>query len=213
LNIIRSITSNDDIQGIFGKILEMSLDMTDSEKGFIVIYKSDKFETVASRNFDDKEERSIKLTFEKMNQNMVENDYDGEKEIFLAIEAERKKIGVLYIQKKCNSKKVLADKIEMIRFLITQVVISLGEKLWKDNNLEITIDEQYAMTESEKFNLTKSEKEVLLSVVKGFSNKEICDKAFISINTLRTHLKNIYIKTDIIDRDRLIEKFSRYKNF
>ncbi|MBD5234214.1 MAG: helix-turn-helix transcriptional regulator [Bacteroidales bacterium] len=45
--------------------------------------------------------------------------------------------------------------------------------------------------------LSVREKDVLALLVCGFSNKEIADKLFISINTVQTHRKNIVRKLDI----------------
>jgi DNA-binding CsgD family transcriptional regulator/iron-sulfur cluster repair protein YtfE (RIC family) len=51
--------------------------------------------------------------------------------------------------------------------------------------------------EEESETLTDREKEVIICVVKGLSNKEIADKLFISINTVTTHRRNIARKLDI----------------
>lgn len=45
--------------------------------------------------------------------------------------------------------------------------------------------------------LSEREKEVVVSVVKGLTNKEIADCLFISINTVTTHRRNIARKLDI----------------
>ena len=46
--------------------------------------------------------------------------------------------------------------------------------------------------------LTKSEIRILELVCQGLNNSEICNKLFVSDNTIRTHLKNIYRKTEIV---------------
>lgn len=45
--------------------------------------------------------------------------------------------------------------------------------------------------------LSEREKEVVLHVVKGLSNKEIADRMFISVNTVMTHRRNISRKLEI----------------
>ncbi len=45
--------------------------------------------------------------------------------------------------------------------------------------------------------LTPRERDIVISVVKGLTNKEIADKLFISINTVTTHRRNIVKKLDI----------------
>jgi DNA-binding NarL/FixJ family response regulator len=52
-------------------------------------------------------------------------------------------------------------------------------------------------TVSEQFNLTTREKEMLELLVKGNSYKMIADKCFISIDTVKKHLQNIYHKLHV----------------
>ncbi len=58
--------------------------------------------------------------------------------------------------------------------------------------------------------LTKREMEIILLVEKGNSNHEIAEKLFVSENTVKTHLKNIFSKTEAINRTDLIHKLLRY---
>jgi DNA-binding CsgD family transcriptional regulator len=51
--------------------------------------------------------------------------------------------------------------------------------------------------------LTRKEIEVLKALNKGLSNKEISDQLFISINTVKTHNRNIYGKFEIRSRKEL----------
>jgi DNA-binding NarL/FixJ family response regulator len=48
------------------------------------------------------------------------------------------------------------------------------------------------------------ELDVLRSVYKGMNNPEIADKLYISINTVKKHLKNIYEKTGTSSRMELV---------
>lgn len=49
----------------------------------------------------------------------------------------------------------------------------------------------------ETVSLSKREKEVLQISAQGFSNKQIGDKLFIDINTVKFHKRNIYSKLDV----------------
>jgi LuxR family maltose regulon positive regulatory protein len=49
--------------------------------------------------------------------------------------------------------------------------------------------------------LTEREREVLAFIAAGLSNREIEERLFISRNTVRTHIKNLYSKLGVNDRE------------
>lgn len=51
-----------------------------------------------------------------------------------------------------------------------------------------------------QFNLTEREEEVLLYISMGYKNTEIAEKMFVSVNTVKTHIKNIFVKMDVRNR-------------
>ncbi|NOQ76059.1 MAG: tetratricopeptide repeat protein [Crocinitomix sp.] len=51
-----------------------------------------------------------------------------------------------------------------------------------------------------QFNLTEREEDVVLYISKGYKNIEIAEKMFVSINTVKTHIKNVFIKLDVRNR-------------
>ncbi|WP_026678737.1 helix-turn-helix domain-containing protein [Fictibacillus gelatini] len=57
--------------------------------------------------------------------------------------------------------------------------------------------------------LSKREKEVLELVQKGLSNEEVSQQLFISINTVKTHLLNIYKKLNVSNRTELCYKINQ----
>lgn len=54
--------------------------------------------------------------------------------------------------------------------------------------------------------LSERELELLLEVAKGYSNKEISERLFISENTVKKHLNNIYSKLGVKSRTSAISK-------
>jgi DNA-binding NarL/FixJ family response regulator len=56
-------------------------------------------------------------------------------------------------------------------------------------------------------NLTQRESEVLSYVAKGFQDKEIAEKFFLSSETVRTHLRNIYKKLHVRSRTEATLKY------
>lgn len=57
-----------------------------------------------------------------------------------------------------------------------------------------------------KLGLSKREIEVLELLAQGFSNQEIADKLFVSLNTTKTHISNIYSKLNVKRRTQAIQK-------
>lgn len=54
--------------------------------------------------------------------------------------------------------------------------------------------------------LSSREIEILVLIEKGFSNSEISQKLYVSINTIKTHLLNIYTKLDVHSRTGAVSK-------
>ncbi len=54
--------------------------------------------------------------------------------------------------------------------------------------------------------LSERELDVLKCLDDGFNNRQIAEKLFVSENTVKTHLKNIFMKTDAQSRTELISK-------
>jgi DNA-binding CsgD family transcriptional regulator len=56
-----------------------------------------------------------------------------------------------------------------------------------------------------RFGLSSREDEILKRFALGHSAPYIADELFLSVNTVRTHLKHIYAKTDVHTREELLE--------
>ncbi len=67
----------------------------------------------------------------------------------------------------------------------------------------------YLLKENNSTNkpLTLREIEVLKYLNEGYSNTKISEKLFISPNTIKSHIRNIYHKTDVKNRKELFNKF------
>ncbi|MBI3601258.1 MAG: response regulator transcription factor [Nitrospinae bacterium] len=63
----------------------------------------------------------------------------------------------------------------------------------------------------EKFSLTKAEKKILELLLKGKSNKEISELNFVSIETVKSHLQNIYRKLGVNSRLEAVALFLKQK--
>ena len=54
--------------------------------------------------------------------------------------------------------------------------------------------------------LSLREIETLKLIAENLANQEIADRLFVSINTVKTHLKNIYLKLDVESRNEAVKK-------
>ncbi|MBL7740296.1 MAG: response regulator [Chitinophagaceae bacterium] len=54
--------------------------------------------------------------------------------------------------------------------------------------------------------LTQREFEIIGFICEGHTNTQIAEKVFVSVNTVKTHLKNIYLKLDVSTRLALLKK-------
>ena len=67
--------------------------------------------------------------------------------------------------------------------------------------------QEMGKSSSETENLSDRELEILSYLAKGYNDKEIADKFFLSIKTVRTHLRNIYKKLHVRSRTEAVLKF------
>lgn len=58
----------------------------------------------------------------------------------------------------------------------------------------------------QKLNISPREYEVLQLMAAGLSNQEIANRLFISLNTVKTHISNLFLKLDVQRRTQAIQK-------
>lgn len=93
---------------------------------------------------------------------------------------------------------------------ISTLTSSLGNK---EEEIERLIEQNHSQKLTYPTNLvplTEREKEVLLGVKDGLKDQEIADRLFISIATVRTHLRKAYVKIDARNRAEAISFISKY---
>jgi ATP/maltotriose-dependent transcriptional regulator MalT len=56
----------------------------------------------------------------------------------------------------------------------------------------------------EQYNISSREKEIVPLILQGYTNQKIGDTLFISANTVKTHIRNIYAKFGVKNRYELI---------
>lgn len=60
--------------------------------------------------------------------------------------------------------------------------------------------------ETDSFNLTQRESEILNLIVQGLDNREIANKLFISLETVRNHIRHIYEKLGVNSKTQAVVK-------
>jgi DNA-binding NarL/FixJ family response regulator len=68
-----------------------------------------------------------------------------------------------------------------------------------------------SLQDDSDYNLSSREKEVLHSLAEGNNYKEIADELFISVDTVRHHIRNIYKKLHVHSRSEAVAKAIRKK--
>ena len=63
----------------------------------------------------------------------------------------------------------------------------------------------------QKLGISKREHEVLELIAQGLSNQEIADKLFVSLNTIKTHTSNLFLKLDVGRRTQAIQKAKEFR--
>jgi DNA-binding CsgD family transcriptional regulator len=86
----------------------------------------------------------------------------------------------------------------------------------KKHNAELTTIQSINNTQGfseylEKVGISKREKEIITLIMKGYSNRKIANQLFISLSTVKTHIKNIFQKLKVESRFEIITKLSSTK--
>jgi DNA-binding NarL/FixJ family response regulator len=105
-----------------------------------------------------------------------------------------------YLLKKDSPQKIL-DSIQDVRDGKSSMNGTIARKV-----LEY-FQKNPAIKNPDEYNLTKREQEILGLLMDGLSYKEIADKCFISVQTLNSHIKNIYNKLGVHSRAEVSAKF------
>lgn len=69
-----------------------------------------------------------------------------------------------------------------------------------------SVDFSPNQTQIENLSISKRELEVMQLMAEGLSNKEIAEKLFVSLNTVKTHSSNIFEKLAVKRRTQAVER-------
>lgn len=115
-----------------------------------------------------------------------------------------------------NSTELYAGAIAVV---FTFLGIWLALKLYKpktillENEVIVNNNESFELNQNAitDLGLSKRELEVLTLMAAGMSNQQIAERLFVSVNTIKTHLSNVFLKLDVQRRTQAVEKARRMR--
>lgn len=99
--------------------------------------------------------------------------------------------------------QLIKPKIETKTLVVEKEVIVEKEVLVKEFSAE---QMQQIEKQQQALGLSNRELEVLQLMAQGLSNREIADRLFLSVPTIKTHTSNLFFKLDVKRRTQAIEK-------
>ena len=109
-------------------------------------------------------------------------------------------IGLLTIRNKNHRIKHMRTELRNFLLEVEDLKLAVSNKKeWEINKIKDLL---------EKYEITEREADVLHMISHGYNNSEIAEKLFISINTVKYHIKNLYLKLDAKNRVEIINRFS-----
>ena len=115
----------------------------------------------------------------------------------------------LRIAEKGNCIRVFINEGKSVARLIDNLLndnFDIPKSFAKKLLAEFTIIESHEAEKPESALLSERELEILRFIAAGLSNKTITEKLFISLSTVKTHLRNIYSKLDAHSRTEAVAK-------
>lgn len=133
-------------------------------------------------------------------QNELVQQYGGTS-YALQFQEEISRLSISSINTSYQFHKKLNYLLGALVLMLSLTVFVLFSKRRKENKREI-INEVSA--------LTNQENKIANLICEGLSNKEIASTLFISSSTVKTHIRNLYSKLEISNRQQLIEKLKNH---
>ena len=111
---------------------------------------------------------------------------------------------LFYYHRKKNETRQRQLRLELQNYLLR-----IGEL--QDEIQEKDDCTKFSEEKIKQFDLSEREAEVLRLIALGYKNSEIAEKLFISQNTVKTHIKNIYVKLDVKNRVEALKRLDMMK--
>lgn len=98
--------------------------------------------------------------------------------------------------------------IGVIALAFTALGIWVGLKLTAKKVITVQVGPEFVLNESEltRLGISKREHEVLEWMAQGLTNQQIADKLFVSLNTIKTHTSNLFLKLEVSRRTQAVQR-------
>lgn len=94
----------------------------------------------------------------------------------------------------------------VVAVLFSVLGIWAGLKLTRKKTIVLSPDFVLDESQLQKLGISRREHEVLQLMANGMSNQEIADKLFVSLNTIKTHTSNLFLKLEVSRRTQAVQK-------
>jgi len=128
--------------------------------------------------------------------------YSFHDSLHLSIAHQERFLGILSLFQKKEKGQYRHEDIEKLGLLTSH----LETRLYQDLKRESKHSNKLSLREAtETFHLTKRESKVVRYLLDGLESDEICEKMFITNNTLKKHILNVYRKLGINNRVQIFK--------
>lgn len=98
--------------------------------------------------------------------------------------------------------------VGIIALFFTVLGVWVGFKLTTKKVVTVQVGPEFVLNEPElqRLGISKRELEVLELLAQGLTNQQIADKLFVSLNTIKTHTSNLFLKLEVSRRTEAIRR-------
>ena len=101
--------------------------------------------------------------------------------------------------------------VGIVAVLFTILGVWVGLRLTRKKVIFAGPDFVLSEQELQRLEISKREQEVLELMARGLSNQEIADALFVSLNTVKTHTSNLFLKLEVKRRTQAVQRGKELK--
>jgi ATP/maltotriose-dependent transcriptional regulator MalT len=117
-------------------------------------------------------------------------------------------VGVLYLENSLMAGVFTPDRLEVLKLLSSQMAyVQKLQSFLEHDNISVKDETPLLLIEP----LTERELDVLNLIAEGMSNKEIALGLYLTVNTVKTHILNIYGKLQVNRRMQAVTRARELK--